>query len=118
MAKKLSSMDQKAALKALGDYRGEAQRLMKDKMKGMKKHSKGPHMDDEDQLLPGLNSREEEALDTSSVFSDENENEDEDDLIDSDVMDYSEGEDMDESELDRKITELMAMKKKKESKRS
>lgn len=104
MAKKMSPMDQKAALKALGDYRGEATKLMKDKMNGLKK--KAPMEKDGKSSLAEAYEEAEDLLD-----SDDEETE---------LEEFGEemaGEDSSEEELDQKIAELMAKKKKMESMR-
>lgn len=104
MAKKLSEMDRKAAMKALGDFRGEAQKLMKDKMNGLKK--KAPMEKDGKSSMEEAYCEAEELLD-----SDDGETE---------LEEYTEeitDEDSNEEELDQKIAELMAKKKKMESMR-
>ena len=104
MAKKLSGQEQKASMKALMDYRGEAQRLMKDKMNGLKKKSMEKASD---------KSSMEEAYDEASDLLDKDDE-------DTSLEEFGEaitGDDSTENEddLDQKIAELMAKKKKMES---
>lgn len=106
MAKKMSPMDQKAALKALGDYRGEATKLMKDKMNGLKKKEKSTDSGKSSMM---------EAFEEAEELLDHDDE-------DTELEGYGEeitGDDSTESEddLDQKIAELMAKKKKMESMR-
>lgn len=101
MAKKLSDLEKKASLKALADYRGEAQKLMKDKMKKMKKVTVAS--DSEEGLKEGLEKAEDiiesgmEAQEMGEEYEEEMEDE----------------EEMSEDEINAKIEELMAKKKSK-----
>ena len=102
MAKKLSEVEQKAAMKALMDYRGEAQKLMKSKMK------KGPKMaytDDE-----SMNSAMKEASDMLDHDQEDMEMEECDDEMMGDESSES------EDDLNKQIEELMRRKKMMESK--
>lgn len=112
MAKKLSPLDQKASLKALGDFRSEAQKLMKDKMNGLKKVTVAS--DSKEGLKEGLEKAEDLLSKGSDKYSSEQANENFEDR-DEHLLDEME-EDMEESlseeELDCKIQELMAMKSK------
>lgn len=102
MARKLSDVEKKASLKVLSDYRGEAQSLMKDKMKKMK---------------------ESKPKDVTAAALMEAEDLLDHDDEDTDLEEYSEEMTDDDStenedDLDQKIAELMAMKKKMESRRN
>jgi len=116
MAKKLSDMDKRASLKALGDFRGEAQKLMKDKMNGLKKVTVAS--DSKEGLKEGLEKAESLLKKGSDMYSSEQANDnfedrDEHALDEMEEMDEDEMAcDLSEDELDKKIQELMAMKSK------
>ena len=112
MAKKLSDMDKKASLKALGDFRNEAAKLMKDKMNGLKKVTVAS--DSKEGLKEGLEKAEDLLSKGSDKYSSEQANENFEDR-DEHLLDEMEEECEDtlsEDELDAKIQELMAMKSK------
>lgn len=123
MAKKLSDMEKKASMNVLNDFRGEAQKLMKDKMNGLKKVTVAS--DSSLGLKKGLE-KAEDLLKGSDKWSSEQANENFEDREDHPEMDDAEeyghemeeemedGEecDMSEDEINKKIMELMAMKKK------
>lgn len=94
MAKKLSEVERKASLKVLQDYRGEASRLMKDKMVKAKK---------------GAKTSEQAAMDEASDLLDKDDEDTELEECGEEMTedDSSENED----ELDQKIEELMRRKK-------
>ena len=115
MAKKLSDMDKRASLKALGDFRGEAQKLMKDKMNGLKKVTVAS--DSKEGLKEGLEKAESLLKKGSDMYSSEQANDNFEDreehaLDEMEEMDEEMECDLSEDELDKKIQELMAMKSK------
>jgi Zn-dependent oligopeptidase len=111
MAKKLSPIEQKASLKALSDYRGEAQRLMKDKMKNLKKVTVAS--DSEEGLLSGLEKAEDVLENKDKIVQSMQGMESEDEMEEEseDEMEDDSEEMCTEEELDAKIQELMAKKK-------
>lgn len=116
MAKKLNELEKKASLKALGDYRSEAQKLMKDKMKNLKKVTVAS--DSEEGLKEGLE-KAEDLIKGSDMYSSEQANdnfEDRDDHDESEFEEESDCEEMSDDEINAKIQELLALQKKKASK--
>ncbi len=113
MAKKLSEMEQKASLKALGDYRGEAQKLMKDKMKNLKKVTVAS--DSEEGLKEGLE-KAEDLIKGTDMYSSEQANDNFEDRTEHGEAELEEDcEELSEEELDERIQKLLAIQKKKKS---
>jgi len=111
--KKLNDMEKKASSKVLGDLRSHAQKMMNDKMKGLKKVtvasdskeglSKG--LETAEKILKGKSPLEEES-EESEIETPELEENEEEELEES----SDEPSEMSEEEIDAKLKELMQLK--------